>query len=49
MEIDRLEKTKFQVTEFSRREEKYFLIAMVAGFFLLVEFLLRFIIFRTIP
>jgi Ca-activated chloride channel family protein len=48
-EIDRLEKTKFQVTEYSRREEKYFWVAVIAGAFLLVEFLLRFIVFRTIP
>jgi Ca-activated chloride channel homolog len=48
-EIDLLEKTKFQVTEFSRREEKYFLVALVAGIFLLIEFVLRFTLFRTIP
>lgn len=48
-EIDQLEKTKFQVTEFNRREEKYFWVALVAGIFLLIEFVLRFTLFRTIP
>jgi Ca-activated chloride channel family protein len=48
-EIDQLEKTKFQVTEFNRREEKYFWVALIAGIFLLIEFVLRFTLFRTIP
>lgn len=47
--IDQLEKTKFQVTEFNRREEKYFWVALIAGIFLLIEFILRFTLFRTIP
>jgi Ca-activated chloride channel family protein len=48
-EIDELEKTKFQVTEYSKRDEKYFWFAVVAGLLLLLELLFRYTLFRTIP
>jgi Ca-activated chloride channel family protein len=48
-EIDMLEKTKFQVTEYSRREDEYFWFAVAAGISLLIEIILRFTLFRTLP
>lgn len=48
-EIDRLEKTKFQVTEYSKREDQYFWILALAGVFLLLEIALRYTIFKTLP
>jgi Ca-activated chloride channel homolog len=47
--IDSLEKTKFQVTEYSRREDEYFWLAVAAGILLLVEIILRNTLFRTLP
>ena len=48
-EIDRLEKTKIEVTQFRRHTEEFYNAAMVAGFFLLVELLLSQLVFRKIP
>src|SRR4030043_1080856 len=48
-EIDKLEKSKIDVKEFSRKQEEYRLYAGIALLLLLVEMLLRYILFRGIP
>ena len=48
-EIDKLEKTKLNVKEFSKREEKYQWFALVAFLCILVEVLLRNSILKKIP
>jgi len=48
-EIDRLEKTKIEVTEFHHHKEEFYAAAMFAGFFLLFEMFLSQTVFRKIP
>ena len=48
-EIDRLEKTKIEVTQFHRHREEFYQAAMLAGFFLLLEVLFSQTVFRKIP
>jgi Ca-activated chloride channel family protein len=48
-EIDRLEKTKIEVTQFSRHKEEFYSAAMLAGLFLLLETLLAQTYLRKIP
>ena len=48
-EIDRLEKTKIEVTEFSHYSEEFFMFALAAGLFLLLEIIGRYSIFRSAP
>ena len=48
-DIDKLEKTKFDVKNFSKRYEAYLPFAIVAGLALLLEILLRISVFRRIP
>lgn len=48
-EIDKLEKTRVEVTALKRYNEKFFPIALAALFFLLLEILLRHTLFRTFP
>ena len=48
-EIDKLEKSKLNVKQFSRRYEAYQPFAMVAILALLLELLLRITVFRRIP
>lgn len=48
-EIDRLEKTKIEVTQFRRHKEEFSTAALLAGLFLLLELLLAQTIFRKIP
>lgn len=48
-EIDKLEKTKFNVKQFSRRYEAYQPFAIVAVIALLLEILMRITVFRRIP
>jgi Ca-activated chloride channel family protein len=48
-EIDQLEKTKIEVTQFSRKKEEFYSAAMFAGVFLLIEILLAQTVFRKIP
>ncbi|MCA1751025.1 MAG: VWA domain-containing protein [Cryomorphaceae bacterium] len=48
-EIDRMEKTRVNVTEHSRRAEKFFWIAAFAAALLLIEFLYRQLIMQTLP
>ena len=48
-EIDKLEKTKLSVKEFSKREEEYEIFALVAFLAILLELLLRNTILKKIP
>jgi Ca-activated chloride channel homolog len=48
-EIDQLEKSKLNVTRFSKRHDAYQPFAMAAAMLLLLELLLRITIFRRIP
>jgi Ca-activated chloride channel family protein len=48
-EIDQLEKTKIEVTQFRRHKEEYYSAAMLAGIFLLLEILLSQTYLRKIP
>ncbi len=48
-EIDRLEKTKIEVTEFSKKQEEYRLYAFIALALLASEVLLRTTVLRSIP
>ena len=48
-EIDKLEKTKLNVKEFSKREEEYQLFAWIALFCVLGEVILRNSILKRIP
>ena len=47
--IDKLERTKLSVKEYSRREEEYAPFAIVALASLLLELLLRFTLLRRLP
>lgn len=47
-EIDRLERSKIDVTEFSRKKEEYMPLMMLALFLIAMEFLLRNTLFRSI-
>lgn len=48
-EIDKLEKSKIDVKEFSKKEEEYLKYAMAGAFFLIVALFLKTTIFRNIP
>jgi Ca-activated chloride channel family protein len=48
-EIDRLEKTKIEVTEFRKHAEEYLPFALLAGLFLLLEILLRYTLLKSLP
>ena len=48
-EIDKLEKTKLNVKEFSKREEEYQVFAWIAFFCILLELLLRISVLKKIP
>jgi len=48
-EIDKLEKTKISVREFSKKNEQFFIFSLFAFFFLVSEILLRNTFFRKIP
>ena len=48
-EIDKLEKTKLNVEEFSKRQEEYRLFAWISFFCILIEILLRNTILKKIP
>lgn len=47
-EIDKLEKSKIEVTEYKKKSEKFVPLALLAACLLLIEFLLRNIIFKGI-
>ena len=48
-EIDKLEKTKLNVKEFSKREEAYAVFALIAFLSILLEILLRNTVLKKIP
>ena len=48
-EIDRLEKTKIEVTQFRRHKEDFYSAGFLAGFLLLGEILMSLTLFRKIP
>jgi hypothetical protein len=48
-EIDKLEKSKIEVTEYRKRKEEFFWFAVAAGILLVLEFILRTIVLRTTP
>ena len=48
-QIDRLEKTKINVTEHSRKSEEYYLIALIGSILLISEFFFRKTILQTLP
>jgi Ca-activated chloride channel family protein len=48
-EIDKLEKSKIDVKEFSKKEEQYLKYALAGAFFLLAALLLKTTIFRSVP
>lgn len=48
-EIDKLEKSKIEYTDFTKRNDEYFTILLIAGILLIIEVLARFTIFKTIP
>jgi Ca-activated chloride channel family protein len=48
-EIDRLEKTKIEVTEFRKHAEEFLPFALLAGLFLLLEILLRYTLLKSLP
>lgn len=48
-EIDRLEKSKIEVTAIRRYNEQFFPLALAAAFFLLLDMVLRFTLFKKFP
>jgi Ca-activated chloride channel family protein len=48
-EIDQLEKTKINVKEYSKKNEEYYIFALLAFLFLLAEIVLRNTVLRKIP
>ena len=48
-EIDKLEKSKIDVKEYSKKEEEYLRFALVGALFLLVSLFLKTTVFRNIP
>lgn len=48
-EIDKLEKSKIEYTDFTKRHDEYFPILLIAAILLVLEVLARFTIFKTIP
>jgi Ca-activated chloride channel homolog len=48
-EIDQLEKSKIDVTEFSRKTEQFLPLALVAFLLLIIELFSRYMIYRSIP
>lgn len=48
-EIDKLEKSRIDVTEFSRKKEEFLLFALLGIIFLGLEIMLRYTLFRTLP
>lgn len=48
-EIDQLEKSKIEETLFEKKSEKFLLFLLIGASFLIIELLLRYLVFRTIP
>lgn len=49
VEIDKLEKSKIEVKEYSKKQEEYLIFALLAALFILLEVLLRNTYLRTVP
>lgn len=48
-EIDKMEKTKIDITEYTRKEEEYFIFALVAMIILALDCILKYTYLRNIP
>jgi Ca-activated chloride channel family protein len=48
-QIDKLEKTKIEVSAYERKTEKFHAFALIAGLLLLIELLFRYLLVRSIP
>jgi Ca-activated chloride channel family protein len=48
-QIDKLEKTKIEVSAYQRKTEKFYPFALLAAIVLLIEFLMKYLIVRSIP
>ena len=48
-EIDKMEKTKIEVKEYTKRKEEYMLFAAIAGLLLLLEILLKNTVLKNLP
>ena len=48
-QIDQMEKTRLDVKQFSKKKEEYFPFLLAAMLLLLLEILLRYTVFRTLP
>ena len=48
-EIDKLEKSKIEITEFKRYTEEYLPFALLAGLLFILELVLRYAWLRTLP
>ncbi|MEI7596782.1 MAG: VWA domain-containing protein [Bacteroidota bacterium] len=48
-EIDKLEKSKIDISEYSKRTEMFAPLALIAFLFLLIEVILRYTFFKTLP
>lgn len=48
-EIDKLEKSKIDVTEFHKKSEEFLYFILLAAFLLIIEITIRYTIYRTIP
>ena len=48
-EIDKLEKSKIDVTEFHKKKEEFLIFALLAALFIIIELVLRYTVFKTLP
>ena len=48
-QIDKMEKTKIEVSAYQRKAEKFYVFALLAGAFLLLEILMRYWLVKSIP
>jgi Ca-activated chloride channel family protein len=48
-EIDKMEKSKIEVREYTKRKEEYLLFAAIAGLLFLLELLLKNTVLRNLP
>ncbi len=48
-QIDKLEKTKIEVSAFERKTEKFHVFALIAGVLVFIELLLKYLVTRSIP
>lgn len=48
-QIDKLEKTKIEVSAYQRKTEKFYAFALLAGILLLIDLLMRYLVVKSIP